>query len=112
MYSGCKYLGIFSACPGNPETQQWVMSHNIVSVFPLGQLGLSDLCLRLGNNTIVVTVLDTCNDSDCGGCCTQNRGSADALIDIEQYTDIRWGVNDGPIEWAVLHPMTTGGGCN
>ncbi len=111
MFSGCQYRGQFSACPGIVETQQWVMSHNIVAVFPLGSMALHDLCLRLGNNTIIVTVLDTCNDSDCSGCCTQNRGAADALIDVEQYTDFRWGVNDGPIEWADLG-LTTGSGCN
>jgi hypothetical protein len=105
------YVGKFAACPSTVETQQWVMSHNIVSLFPIGAMALHDLCLRFGNKTIVVTVLDTCNDSDCGGCCTQNRGSADALVDIEQYTDFRWGVNDGPIEWADLG-VTTGPGCN
>jgi hypothetical protein len=87
------------------------MTHNIVSLFPLGSYGLHDLCLKSGSSTIVVTVLDTCSDSDCDGCCTQNRGSADALVDIEQYTDVRWGVNDGPIMWADLG-VTKGSGCN
>jgi len=72
---------------------------------------IHDLCLRKGQNTIVVTVLDTCADSDCSGCCRQNKGSAAELIDIESYTDARWGVPDGAIEWADLGP-TTGTGCN
>jgi hypothetical protein len=50
----------------------------------------------------VVTAIDTCSDSDCNGCCTQNLGNADRLIDIEKYTDQRWGVPDGPVEWADL----------
>jgi hypothetical protein len=59
----------------------------------------------------VVTVYDECADSDCSGCCTQNRGTADELIDIESYTDDRWGVPDGRIEWADLGP-TRAAGCN
>jgi len=51
---------------------------------------------------MIVHVLDTCADSDCSGCCSENRGSADALIDLESYTNARWGLDDGPIEWADL----------
>jgi hypothetical protein len=47
---------------------------------------------------------------DCNGCCTQNRGYADALIDIESFNDARWGLPDGRIQWADLGP-TKGGGC-
>jgi hypothetical protein len=60
---------------------------------------------------IVVTVYDTCGDSDCGGCCTENKGKEDALIDIESFTNDRFGVDDGVIMWADLG-KTTGGGCN
>ena len=38
-------------------------------------------------------------------------GNKDELIDIESFTDARWGVPDGPIEWADLGP-TQGSGCN
>ena len=110
-YSGCLYEGLFAACPSQ-ETKDWVSAHNIVSVFPdFNQLKLHDLCLKSGSNTIVVTVLDTCADSDCSGCCTQNQGSADELIDVESFTDARWGVDDGKIQWADLG-STTGSGCN
>ncbi len=109
--NGCAYVGLFSVCGDTPHSKAWVMSHNIVAAYPLGNLGLHDLCLKAGANTIIVTVLDTCSDSDCSGCCTQNRGNADALIDIESFTDMRFGINDGPIQWADLGP-TTGGGCN
>ena len=110
-YNGCTWAGQFAACDSTlPEA--WVAAHNIVSVFPdFTALKLHDLCLRKGQKLIVVTVLDTCADSDCSGCCTQNKGTADELIDIESYTDARWGVADGPIEWADLGP-TTGQGCN
>ena len=94
-----------------------VKSHNIVSVFPnlhkasngIPALALHDLCLKKGSSTIVVTVLDECADSDCSGCCTENRGSADELIDIESFTDDRFGVGDGRIQWADLGPTKTQG---
>jgi hypothetical protein len=101
QYNGCTWAGLFAACDGKmPES--WVASHDIVALFPLGSYADHDLCLRAGSSTIVVTAIDTCGDSDCGGCCTENKGTADALVDIESYTDARWGVPDGPIEWADL----------
>ncbi|MGC4089011.1 MAG: hypothetical protein QM756_14140 [Polyangiaceae bacterium] len=101
-YNGCTWAGQFAACDGvKPEA--WVAAHDIVAAFPdFASLELHELCLRKGDKKIVVTVLDTCGDSDCDGCCTQNQGSAAQLIDIESYTDARWGVADGPIEWADL----------
>ena len=109
-YSGCLYEGEFAGCE-QTEPLAWVMSHNIVAAFPdFKTLGLHDLCLKSSTGkTLVVTVLDTCGDSDCGGCCTQNKGSADELIDVESFTDARWGVPDGRIQWADLGPTKTGG---
>ena len=109
-YNGCMWAGQFAACEAQ-MAESWVAANNIVAAFPdFGTLELHDLCLRKGTKTIVVTVLDTCGDSDCDGCCTENKGSADELIDIESYTNERWGVPDGPIEWADLGP-TAGDGC-
>ena len=108
-YNGCAYEGLFSACP-TKRPLSWVQSHNIVAVFPdLDRLKLHDLCLKAGDKTLIVTVLDECADSDCSGCCTRNRGSADELIDLESFTDARFGVPDGPILWADLGPTTTQG---
>ncbi|MES1187254.1 MAG: hypothetical protein ABUL60_25785 [Myxococcales bacterium] len=110
-YNGCTWAGQFSACDGK-KSEAWVSTHDIVAAFPdFARLQLHDLCLKSGNKTLVVTVLDTCGDDDCGGCCTQNQGSADELIDIESYTNARFGVEDGAIEWADLGP-TRGDGCN
>jgi hypothetical protein len=111
-FNGCKYVGQFAACE-NTMPERWVMAHDIVAVFPLGDLALHRLCLRSGDETIVVTVIDTCADSDCDGCCTENLGDADALIDLEKYTNERFGVEDGPIEWADLGPGDPSfDGCN
>jgi hypothetical protein len=109
QYSGCMYEGQFAAC-NKTETLAWVMSHNIVAVFPdYNQYRLHDLCLKSGTKTLVVTVLDTCGDSDCNGCCTRNKGTADDLIDVESFTDARWGVPDGKIQWADLGPTKSMG---
>jgi hypothetical protein len=110
QYSGCMYEGQFAACP-KTETQSWVMAHNIVAVFPdLATLKLHDLCLKSGTKTIVVTAIDECGNNDCNNCCTRNKGNADELIDVESYTNARWGVPDGRIQWADLGP-TKGSGC-
>jgi hypothetical protein len=101
-YSGCKYMGMFAACGERRMPKAWVASHNIAAFFPLGGMSLHNLCLRSGNKTMEVTVYDTCGDADCDGCCTQNRGNAAALIDLESFTDQRWGLKDGRIEWADL----------
>jgi hypothetical protein len=99
-YSGCQYEGQFSVC-SSTKSESWVRDHNIVAFFP-DTMGGHDLCLKSGSKTIVVRVLDTCGDKDCGGCCTENQGSRDALIDIESYTNKRFGVGDGVIQWADL----------
>jgi hypothetical protein len=101
-YSGCKYQGLFSACGDERKSLAWVKAHNIAAFFPLGRMSLHNLCLRAGSRTMEVTVYDTCGDSDCNGCCTRNRGSAAALIDLESFTNARFGVPDGRIEWADL----------
>lgn len=110
-YSGCKYQGQFQMCGNVVKPETWVASHNIVAFFPLGNMGNRDLCLKSGSKSIRVTVLDTCADSDCNGCCTQNKGNAAALIDLEKYTYQRFGVPDGAIQWADMGPTVTGG-CN
>jgi hypothetical protein len=109
-FSGCMFEGQFASCSGK-KSKNWVKTHNIVAVFPdRRKLNLHDLCLKSGNKTIVVTVYDECGDQDCDGCCTENKGNADELIDIESFTDDRWGVPDGRIQWADLGP-TKGDGC-
>jgi len=110
-YNGCAWAGQFAACDGK-KSPAWVASHDIASFFPsFKDRALHDLCIRSGARTMIVTVLDTCADSDCNGCCTQNRGTTDALIDLEKSTNERWGLPDGDIQWADLGPTRTAG-CN
>jgi hypothetical protein len=111
VYSGCKYEGRFSACPGK-QSIAWVKAQNIAAFFPdFASVRLHDLCIRAGGKTMVVTVYDTCADSDCNGCCTRNQGQADALIDLESFTNARFSVPDGPVTWADLGPTKAPVGC-
>jgi hypothetical protein len=54
-------------------------------------------------NILVVTVLDTCGDNDCGGCCTHNaKLGGGTLIDLESNTAklFGWADNDsGKFQW-------------
>jgi hypothetical protein len=101
-YSGCKYQGQFAACGKAVKSKEWVMSHDIAALFPLGDMRLHTICIRAGDRQMEVTVYDTCGDHDCNGCCTRNRRDADVLIDLERYTNARFGVADGRIQWADL----------
>lgn len=101
VYNGCMWAGMFAHCSGT-RSEDWVAAHDIAAVFPDDGLEGHDLCIRSGDRVMIVTAIDTCGDSDCDGCCTQNKGSADALIDLESYTNLRWGLPDGNLEWADL----------
>ncbi len=103
VYNGCTWAGQFAHCSG-VRSEAWVASRDIAAVFPDAGLAGHDLCLRAGERVMVVTAIDTCGDSDCDGCCTRNKGDADALIDLESYTNARWGLADGAVEWADLGP--------
>jgi hypothetical protein len=104
VYNGCQWAGWFAGC-NDQKPEEWVASKNIAAAFPdFETLKHHDLCLRRGASTFIVTVIDTCGDSDCDGCCTRNLGNADQLIDLESYTNARWGEPDGEIEWADLGP--------
>jgi hypothetical protein len=102
-YNGCFWQGKFNTCGDDLiKSKAWVMSHNIIALFPLKTYGLHNICIKAGGKTLEVTAYDTCGDSDCDGCCTANKGRADALVDIESYTDKKFGVGDGAIQWADL----------
>lgn len=103
VYNGCTWAGQFAHCSG-VRSEAWVASRDIAAVFPDTGLAGHDLCVRSGDRVMVVTAIDTCGDSDCDGCCTRNKGDADALIDLESYTNARWGLPDGAVEWADLGP--------
>jgi hypothetical protein len=102
-FSGCKYAGHFAFVEGQ-QSEEWVESHNIAAVHSddADAYALKTLRLRYGDARIDVTVYDMCSDSDCDGCCSQNRGDAGFLVDLESYTYARFGVEDDYIEFACL----------
>jgi hypothetical protein len=107
----CTFDGWFEACT-YPQTREWAMTHNIVSVFPdYKTFALHDLCLRdpTTGQTIVATVYDECPDLDCAGCCTQAKGNADELLDVESSTYARFNMRSGVIDWADLGPSADAG---
>lgn len=110
IYNGCEWAGYFAAVEGQ-QTEEWVEAHNIVAMFSAGDdnaafdtYQLKRLRLRKNGEEMDVRVYDTCGDSDCDGCCTQNatQNGYATLIDLESYTYARFGQGDGPIEWACL----------
>lgn len=101
-YNGCMWEGLFAGCDAK-QTEAWVEATNIAAIFPgFSSLNGHKLCIKSGETRMLVHVLDTCADSDCSGCCTENQGNKDALIDLESYTNERWGLPDGAIVWADL----------
>jgi hypothetical protein len=110
LFNGCEWAGYFAAVEGQ-QTEEWVEAHNIVAFFSAGDdnagfdtYALKRLRLRKNGAELDVIVYDTCGDSDCDGCCTQNatQNGYSTLIDLESYTYARFGQGDGPIEWACL----------
>jgi hypothetical protein len=102
-FSGCEYAGYFEFVEGQ-QSEEWVQAHNIAAVHSddAGEYALKTLRVRHGDSRIDVTVYDMCSDSDCNGCCTQNRGSAGFLVDLESYTYARFGVEEDYVEFACL----------
>jgi hypothetical protein len=120
QFSGCMYEGQFQAC-SKTVSKSWVQSHNIFSVFPsFNSLEYHWVCLKDpgSGQTIAGLALDTCADSDCSGCCTQNLGNASLLIDVEINTDQQFtnlGINGGQsVQWADVGPADPSAyaGCN
>jgi len=108
VYNGCMWAGWFANCD-DQQSEAWVEAHDIAAMFPDSGYELHDICIRSGERTMIVTIYDTCGDADCDGCCTENKGEADALIDLESFTNARWGLPDGDLEWADLGPTSSDG---
>ena len=105
-YNGCTWAGQFAY--GGKKTLDWVKSNNIVSFFDksagnAGAMKGKQIRLRKNGKEFVATVLDTCGDSDCNGCCSKNAASTGYLVDIERHTCDRelggTAACSGTIEW-------------
>ena len=105
---GCKYQGMFAALDGK-KSEDWVKANDIVAVFQSPNsrnrkewaAKWKNKRLRIRNpktgKVMEVTALDTCDDNDCGGCCTENANkNGGTLIDLERNTALRF--YDGKVE--------------
>ena len=103
-YNGCQWAGWFYGLD-DQKSESWVESHNIVAVHmkDWGWLGNRQLRIRQGNKEIVATTYDACSDNDCDGCCSQNLGNNDFLIDLEKYTKEQFGSGSGDVEFQVCY---------
>jgi len=111
--SGCDYCGDFA--DGTHQSLSWVKNNNIISFFDAANPGESawrrkyagkQVKVTRGSVSFVAVVKDTCADSDCGGCCTENAKGYGYLVDMEYYTVLRYfgttGIVDGPISFQFL----------
>lgn len=107
-YSGCKYMGDFAAfvSPSNPDGHvsfQYVTSHNLVAFYDNSDPQGKHWASRYANRKIQIskvyqgkshvfnaTIVDTCSNGDCNGCCSRNANKATGfLLDMEYYTVMR-----------------------
>ena len=105
LYSGCKYQGQFYGLGGPAKSEEWVKNNNIIAIHAKdwGWLGLKNIRIRQGEKEIIATAYDLCSDSDCAGCCSNNLGDNDFLIDIEKYTKQRFGSGSGTVSFQVCY---------
>lgn len=103
-YSGCKWMGLMTACGDeNKIPVDYLKTNYVVAFISKAQSKLKTRDQRIkfwqkhyGEQNIEITlsyknesltfnaiILDTCDDTDCDGCCSKNMGDEDALIDIE-----------------------------
>ena len=84
------YPGYFAGIVGQ-KPLSWVQSNNLISFFdskdPNGvnwKRNYANKKIRLtkGTKTFEATIVDTCGNSDCGGCCTKNAKGG-YLVDME-----------------------------
>ncbi len=101
-YNGCRWAGWFYGLEDR-KSRGWVKKHRIVAVHikDWDWLGNRKLRIRQGNKEIIATAYDACADSDCDGCCTENLGDNDFLIDIEKHTMKKFGAGSGDVMFQV-----------
>ena len=90
-FSACQYPGEFAYIPH--QTFQQVQSKSLVAFFTRngsnGSYGGKTIQIMAGGKVITAQIADTCGDSDCNGCCTQNAQPSGNLIDMEYWTVMR-----------------------
>lgn len=110
-YSGCRWVGQVAGCPNSYIPIDYLKNNYVVAFISKEQSKKKTkddrirywnnnyknkyinitITNKINNNTIEfkAIILDTCDDSDCGGCCTKNMGNKNGLIDIEYYSLVK-----------------------
>jgi hypothetical protein len=96
QYSACSYLGTFAALNSTLTFDQ-VKTSNIVAFFDKNNptkfnsmYANKKIQIKYGTVVFNATILDTCADTDCGGCCSQNADQTTGyLLDMEYWTVMR-----------------------
>jgi hypothetical protein len=101
-YNGCNWAGQFYGLR-DVQSEEWVAKTNIVAVHmkDWDWLGSKKIRIRQGNNEIVAMAYDACSDADCDGCCTENLGENNFLLDLEENTMQRFGSGSGTVQFQV-----------
>jgi hypothetical protein len=86
------------------KSYDWVQSHNIVAFYddsdPTGSNFEDTYCnrkVKISKNGVSfeATIVDTCGNGDCDGCCAKNAKPSGYLIDVEYWTAMNnWGTTD------------------
>jgi hypothetical protein len=90
-YSACDYLGGFAYI--GQKSFNWVQNNNIVSFFSSNgdnaAFGNKRIRVSAAGKTVEALVADTCGDSDCEGCCSENAQPSGYVVDMEYWTVMR-----------------------
>lgn len=92
MYNGCAWDGDFAYVGNRPF--DYVQNTDIIAFFASSGETFPRKIIRVyspgHDKTVDAIVLDTCGDSDCNGCCTENADTGGGyLVDMEENTVVR-----------------------
>lgn len=121
VYNGCSWDGDFAYVGNRPF--DYVQNTDIVAFFASNGETHPKKIIRVyspgHDKSVDAIVLDTCGDSDCNGCCTENADTGGGyLVDMEENTVVRHfgSLNEasGLVCWQILpdEEYDAGGYCN
>lgn len=93
VYSACKYSGDFAVI--GHQSLGYVKNNSLISFYQHGDedwenfysyFAGMNITLSINGISYEALVADTCGDSDCDGCCSENSAETGYLIDLEYYT--------------------------
>jgi hypothetical protein len=98
FYNACAHTGEFAAL--GKRSYDFVNTHNLIAFYDDSDPGGGTFNAKYANRFITITgtcngqtktftaiIADTCNNNDCGGCCSRNSNPATGfLIDMERQT--------------------------